>query len=139
MPKRKFRGAAALALAGALLTGGTAVAKQHEGGGLAELMQSNRDSLQQMVDTAYFTSLERKLGQQDYQQIRKQAETISANAKQARQKFSRGEKFDKIARKLEEHASKTAQAAAEGKLPDVNVEIGEMAEYCAACHNAFRW
>ncbi len=116
------------------------VQKEHEEAkGLAALMQVNRQHFEAMVQTAYFEGAERRLQSSDYQNIRQQAQAIAGIARQVQQDYSRGERFEEIAGDLQEHAEEGAKAAPREDLPEINVQIGEMAEYCAKCHQEFRW
>lgn len=126
------------------LATGTAVLGQGEqqraeGDGLAALMQKNRQHFETLVQTAYFEGVQRPLQAEDHQQIGQQAQAIAGLAKQVQQNYPRGDEFKEIAGDLQEHAEKAAKAAEQKDLPKANVEIGEMAEYCAKCHLSFRW
>ena len=107
--------------------------------GLAALMEKNHKNLETAVQTAYLDGVENQLQEQDYQKIDEAVRAIADVAQQAKQNYSQGDAFDAIAGELQEHAEKAGSAAAEQNHPEVNVEIGEMAEYCAACHQEFRW
>lgn len=102
-------------------------------------MKKNHQNLETLVQTAYLQGVERQLKTEDYRKIAEAANAIAEVARQARQEHSRGEEFNDLADDLQEHAQKTAEAAKDENHPDVNEEIGEMAEYCAACHQKFRW
>ena len=126
------------------LATGTAVLGQMEqqrrdAGGLKALMEENRQHFEAVVQTAYFEGVQRPLRSEDYQKIGEHSQAIARLARQAEQNYSRGEQFDDIAEDLREHAEEAAGAAGEENLPEVNVQIGEMAEYCAKCHLKFRW
>ena len=114
-------------------------AQAEEEGGLAALMERNKEHFQSVVETAFLTSLDKQLQEVDFQGIRQDAEAISGLMRQARENHSRGDQFDDLAKDVEEHATKAAEAASKQKLPEINVEVGEMAEYCAECHNTYRW
>jgi cytochrome c556 len=88
---------------------------------------------------AYFKSLDQPLQPENYQWIRQEAQGIATMARQARLNHSRGEGFEEVARDLEKHAAEVATSAAQEDLPDINEHIGQVAEYCAECHNAYRW
>jgi cytochrome c556 len=129
-----------------LLTAGSASAagEEHPPGhqhvaGLAGIMEENRTHFAALVEKAYLTGVQRRLQAEDFAAIRLGAEAVARIAGKVRSGFSRGEEFDRLATELEEHAGKAAAAAGAGSHPKLNVEIGEMAEYCAACHDAFRW
>jgi cytochrome c556 len=107
--------------------------------GLAELMRHNLENFESMVGIAYFEAARRQLETEDFRRIEEEANQIADHGRQAAASYSRGEKFDKIAGDLVSHAEKVGKAAGEEDLPEVNVQIGEVAEYCAKCHNAFRW
>jgi cytochrome c556 len=134
---------AGLGLLLAMIAGGGAAfgegPKNAGQGELALLMQRNFGHLHALVQTAFFETAMRKPETGDYQQIRREAEAIAKIARQAQQAHSRGAKFDELAAKLEKHAEKASAAAARHDLAEINVEVGEMAEYCAKCHAAFRW
>jgi cytochrome c556 len=123
-----------------LLAGGIpSFGQPEEDDGLAALMQRNRQHFSHVVDMAFFKSLEQPLQTENYQWIQVEAQAIAALARQARLDHSRGEGFEEIARSLEKHAGEVATHAEGENLPDINVHIGEMAEYCAECHNTYRW
>ena len=115
-----------------------AAGHQHAAG-LEQKMGEIRQHFADLVEKAYFTSVLRQLKAEEYRQLAADAGAIAGYAEQVRTAFSKGEKFERHARDLEKHAQKAAAAAGRSNLPEVNKEVGEMAEYCAKCHDGFRW
>jgi len=106
---------------------------------LGTLMRDIREHFVRLVERAYFTGVLIPMQPKDYEDMAGEAREIGKYIGEAETHFSRGPKFDHWAKELLEHAQKVEKAAGKQELAEVNVEIGEMAEYCAKCHYEFRW
>jgi cytochrome c556 len=144
MKKRIRQRTMSLAIGGglllAMLAGGIpSFGQPEEEEGLAALMQRIRQHFTHTVDMAYFQSLDRPLQPENYQWLRQEAQGLATMARQVRLHHSLGEDFDQVATGLEKHAAEVATEATQENLPGINEQLGEVAEYCAECHNAYRW
>jgi hypothetical protein len=144
MKRRRSRQGLSWAVGGGLLltmlaAGIPSFGQPEEEDGLAALMQRMRQHFTHTVDMAYFQSLDHQLRTEDYQWLGQEVQELAAMARQARLDYSLGKGFNEIANDLEKHADKVATQAAQENLAATNEHLGEVAEYCAACHHAYRW
>jgi hypothetical protein len=144
MKRRRSRQKLNWAVGGGLLltmlaAGIPSFGQPEEEDGLATLMQRIRLHFTHTVDMAYFQSLDHQLRTENYQWLNQEAQGLATMARQARIDYSLGEGFSEVAIALEKHAAEVATQAAQENLAGLNEHLGEVAEYCAACHNVYRW
>ncbi|MFO7653573.1 MAG: hypothetical protein R6X25_07090 [Candidatus Krumholzibacteriia bacterium] len=114
---------------------------EHAEGSLAALMERNRDHFEDIVRIALMQSLDEPLEAEDFRQLQRDASATAELAERVRKEFGEdeGEGFRELAGELASHAKQASSAAEQRQLPEVNVQVGEMGEYCAQCHLQYRF